>query len=127
MSDFNPVTLYFILHEGMGAWLWLLIALAVALLAGIVLGFARLRRARRPAKRPLLIALAVGLVTALAFTFLVPAWSLTGPGALGTPIDYAVAFLFALVPGAIAAAAVFFLAAMRCAGMARTDQDRAVI
>lgn len=119
MSDFNPVTLYFILHEAMGAWLWLLAALAVALLAGIVFGFRRLRNASRSAKRPLLMALAVGLATALAFTFIVPIWSLAGPGALGTPVDYAFAFLFALVPGGIVGSAVFFLAAMRCAGLAK--------
>jgi len=119
MSDFNPVTLYFILHEAMGAWLWLLAALAIVLLVGIVLGAARLRRARHPAKRQLLMALAAGLATAVAFTFLVPMWTLAGPGALAGPIDYVFAFLFALVPGGIVGSAVFFLAAMRCAGMAR--------
>lgn len=119
MSEFNPVTLFFILREGMGIWLWLLMALAAVLLAGIVLGFLRLRRAGQPAKRPLLAALAAALAVATVFTFLVPMWSMSGPGALGAPVDYLFAFLIALVPGGIAGAAVFFLAATRCAGRAR--------
>lgn len=119
MGDFNPVTLFFILREGMGIWLWLLMALAAVLLAGIVIGFARLRRAGQPAKRPLLMALAVGLATAVLFTFLVPMWSLSSPAALGAFVDYLFAFLIALVPGGIAGAAVFFLAALRCAGRAK--------
>jgi len=35
MSDFDPVTLFFIASESFGAWLWLLLGLAIALLAGI--------------------------------------------------------------------------------------------
>lgn len=119
MSDFNPITLYYILHEGMGAWLWLLLALAGALLAGIVASFLKLRRAGRPARRPLLMALAVALVAAVAFTFLVPAWTLAGPGALTGPIDYASAFLFALVPAGLIGSAAFFLATARCVRNAR--------
>lgn len=118
MSDFNPVTLYHILYEGMGAWLWLLLALGLALLAGIVNGFIRLRRAGRPAKRPLTAALVAGLVTALVFTFLVPMWSLAGPGAFNAALDYVAAFVFALVPGAIVGSAVFVMAAMRCSAKA---------
>ena len=45
MSDFNPVTLFFILSEGMGGWLWLLLGAALLLLCGIVFGLTRLRRA----------------------------------------------------------------------------------
>ena len=33
MSDFNPVTLFFILSESLGGWLWVLVALAFLLLA----------------------------------------------------------------------------------------------
>ncbi len=120
MNDFNLTTIYFILSEGMGFWLWALVALALVLLAGIVAGFVKLRGAGRPAKRPLMAALVTGLLTTVVFTFLVPAWTLTGPGALSAPIDYVFAFLFALVPGGIVASAVFFLAAMKCAGRART-------
>lgn len=120
MSDFNPTTIYFILAESMGFWLWALLALALVLLAGIVTGIVKLRGAGRPARRPLTAALVTGLLTTVAFTFLVPSWTLTGPGALTGPIDYAFAFLFALMPGGIVGSAVFFLAAMKCAGRART-------
>jgi hypothetical protein len=120
MSDFNPVTLSFILYESLGAWLWFLLASGVVLLAGIAFGLLRLRRASRSARHPLLIALGAGLATAVAFTFLVPIWTLADPGALTGPIDYAFAFLFALVPGGIVGSAVFVLAAMRCAGRAGT-------
>ena len=77
-------------------------------------------RSSRSAKRPLLIALAVGLVMAVAFTFLVPVWTLTDPGALTGPIDYAFAFLFALVPASMFGSAVFSLVAMKCASRAKT-------
>ena len=48
MSDFDPVTLFFIASESFGAWLWLLLGLAIALLAGIVASALMLRRAGRP-------------------------------------------------------------------------------
>lgn len=115
MSDFDPVTLFFIARESLGVWLWLLLGLAVVLLAGIAGGVLKLRRAGRPATRPLMAALIVGAVATLAATFAVPGWTLAGPGALGSAIDYAFAILFALVPGASIGALVFMLAASRCA------------
>lgn len=115
MSDFNPVTLFFILHEGLGPWLWVLLGLAVVLLAGIVSSFVKLRRAGRPVSRSILAAVVAGLITAAALTFVVPIWTLADPSALSAPIDYAVAFGFALVPGVAIASLVFMLAARRCA------------
>lgn len=114
MSDFNPATLFYILHESLGLWLWALLALAFGLLTGIVSSFVKLRRAGRTAVRPILVALLAGLISAAALTFAVPIWTLADPGALSAPIDYAIAFAFALVPGAIAASLVFILAAHRC-------------
>lgn len=115
MSDFDPVTLYFILAESFGPWLWALLALAAILLIGVVAGFVRLRRARRPVFKPLLAAIVAGLATAAALLFAVPAWTLADPSALSAPVDYAFAFLVALVPGAIVASGVFMLAARRSA------------
>ncbi len=115
MSDFDPVTLYFIVHESFGVWLWLLLGLAVILLIGIAGGVLKLRRAGRPATRPVMAALIVGAIATLAAMFAVPGWTLAGPGALGAAIDYVSAVLFALVPGAIVGALVFMLAASRCA------------
>lgn len=116
MSDFNPVTVFFILYESMGVWLWPLLGLALLLLAGIIMSALKLRRAGRPVKRPIVMAVVVGLIAAVAVTFAVPAWTLAGPGALGAAVDYAFAFLFALVPGAVVASLVFMMAARRCAG-----------
>lgn len=112
MSDFDLATIYFILSESMGIWLWVLLALALVLLAGIVTGVVRLRKTDRPAKRPLTIALVTGLATTAIFTFLVPVWTLTGPGAFSAPVDYLFAVLLALVPGAIAGSAVFAILAL---------------
>ena len=118
MSDFNPVTLFFILSESMGGWLWALVALAVLLLAGIVAGIIKLRRTNQPARRMLIAALLAGLATTVVFAFLVPAWTLAGPGALGAPVDILFAVLLALVPGAAVGAAVFAGMALGCAGRA---------
>lgn len=115
MSDFNPETLFFIVYESMGLWLWLLLGLAVVLLIGIVTSAIRLHRSGRPMTRPVMAAVIVGLLASVAITFVVPAWTLAGADALTGAIDYAFAFLFALVPGAILAALVFMMAANRCA------------
>jgi hypothetical protein len=115
MSDFDPVTLFFIASESFGAWLWLLLGLAIALLAGIVASALMLRRAGRPPTRPVIAALVVGAVATLAATFAVPGWTLAEPGALAAAIDYLFAILFALVPGATIGALIFMLAANRCA------------
>jgi FtsH-binding integral membrane protein len=115
MSEFDPVTLFFILFESMGVWLWQLLGLALVLLVGIVASAAKLHRAQRPMRLPIIGALLVGLIVAVAATFAVPLWTHAGPGALGAAVDYAFAFLFALVPGAIAGSLIFMLAAARCA------------
>jgi hypothetical protein len=115
VSDFNPVTLFFILQESLGVWLWLLLALALVLLVGIVMSARKLRRAGRPASRPVGAALVVGLAVAAAATYAMPVWTLADPGGLSAAVDYVVAFLFALVPGGIAGSLIFMLAARHCA------------
>lgn len=125
MSDFDLMTIYFILAESMGIWLWVLAGLAVVLGIGVIAGIMRLRTAGRPAKRPVTAALiAGGLVTAIFF-FLVPAWTSTNASALAAPIDYIFAVLFALVPGSIVGALIFFLAANRCEAKHRTMLETA--
>lgn len=114
MSDFNPASLFFILYESMGAWLWVLLGLALALLVGIVMSALKLHRADLPMRRPLTAAIVVGLIASIASTFAMPAWTLADVGALSGTLDYVFAFLFALVPGAVVAALVFMLAARRC-------------
>lgn len=61
------------------------------------------------------MALIIGLIATVAATFVVPTWTLTDVGALSGTLDYALAFVFALVPGAAVAALVFMLGARRCA------------
>jgi hypothetical protein len=114
MSTFDPVTLFFILYETFGVWLWVLLVTALALLAGIISAFVKLRRARCPVAPPIWMAVAAGVVAAMGFTFAVPIWSFADPGALSGLVDYLIAFSIALVPGAIVAALVFMLAARRC-------------
>lgn len=115
MSDFDPVTVFFILYESMGIWLWLLLCLAVVFLVGIVVSALRLYRSGAPMRRPLVAALIVGIIVAATATFAVPVWTLADVGALSAGVDYAFAFLFALVPGAVAAALAYVLAAHGCA------------
>jgi len=122
MSDFNPVTLFFILSESMGGWLWLLLVAAVLLLGGIAFGLGRLRRAGRPAKRPLMAAAIVGTVATIVFTFLMPAWTLAGIDAFASALDVAIAVLLALIPGIMIAALVFTMASLRCASRAPRTQ-----
>lgn len=112
MSDFNPVILFFILSESIGAWLWVLVALALLLLAAILAGTMRLRKNGTSTRRPLVTALLAGLATTVIFTFLVPVWTLAGPGALGAPIDILFAILIALIPGSVVAAALFAIMAL---------------
>ena len=112
MSDFNPVTLFFILSESLGGWLWVLVPLVLLLLAAIVASVRKLRNNGTPARRPLVTALLAGLATTVVFTFLVPVWTLAGPGALGAPIDILFAVLIALIPGGAVAAALFAIMAL---------------
>lgn len=114
MSEFDSVSLFHILYESMGAWLWLLLAAALGLLVGIAASALRLRRAGRPTKRPLVAAMIVGLIVAFAATFAIPSWTLADVGALSSASDYAFAFLFALLPGAIVGAIVFIFVAGQC-------------
>lgn len=115
MSDFNPVTLFHIFYESVGLWLWPLLFLATLVLYAIVSGLRILRVAGRPATRPLIATVVVGLATAVVFTFLVPFWTHADPGSLSAPVDYVFAFLIALAPAGVVASLVFSLAARRCA------------
>ena len=114
MSDFNPVSMFFILYESMGVWLWLLLGLAAVLLAGIFLTMRNLLRTGASLRRPVLMAVIVGVAVAVLATWAVPVWTLAGPGALSAGIDYLFAFLFALVPGAIVGAIAFILLPRFC-------------
>lgn len=115
MNDFHPVTMFFIAREMFGTWLWVLIALALILLYGIVSGIMRLRAADAAAGRPLGMGLLVGLLVTAAVFFLLPMWSGAPLSAINGGIDYAIGILLALIPGAIAGTAVFSVASRHCA------------
>ncbi len=118
MSDFNPVTLFFIAWETFGVWLLAPVVLGLVLLAGVVTGIGKLRRVGRPARRPLRAALAMGTLATVIFTLLVPKWTLAGIDALAGPVDWLFAVLIALVPSVLIAMAVFSVASRKCAARA---------
>ena len=64
-------------------------------------------RVLTPARRPLVTALLVGLVTTIVLVFLVPVWTLAGPGALGGSVDVLFAAQPVPVPGGVAGSSVF--------------------
>lgn len=113
MTDFNPVTLCFVLFESMGVWLFLVVGVAVFLLVGVIVTTLRLRHGGRPAKRPAMAAIAATLLVTVVFFFLVPSWTLAGISALSGVVDYVFAALLALVPGIAAGMVMFMLAARR--------------
>ncbi|WP_022728594.1 DUF5368 family protein [Fodinicurvata sediminis] len=112
MSEFDPVSLFFILYESFGSWFWPAVILALLFLAGIIVGFVLLRRKGQPFGRPILIALALGAVTTFVATLLAPAWTHADLGALGSIVDILAAVALALVPGAVAAILAFLLVAV---------------
>lgn len=115
MSDFNPVTLFHITSESFGIWLWVVLAAGLLLIAGVVTGFARLRRAGRSPRRPLTAALIVLAVATTVFTLLMPRWTLAGLDAMAAPVDWFIAILLALVPASLMSMAAFSVASRKCA------------
>lgn len=116
MEDFNPVTMFAIMQESLGSWLWAFVVIALVLIVGVASGFFKLRSVRGPFKRPFLAALIAGIITTAIFFMLVPGWTLASFGALGSTVDYIIATLLALIPGGAVAALVFSIASRRCTG-----------
>lgn len=115
MQELDPIAMLSILMETLGMWFWVLLAVAVVLLLGVIGGAVRLRRARASLKRPIRATLIIGVLATLVAYFLIPRWSQADPGSFRGGIDYITAVLLALVPGAMTAALVFSLAARQCA------------
>jgi len=112
MNDFDPLVLFFVVRESFGVWFWPWAAGVALVLLAVLFAAVRVVRRHRFG-RTFGRALLAGLVTAVLVTALVPLWTAVGPGALSDAVDLAFAFLFALVPGAFVAAAVFVLCAFR--------------
>ena len=115
MDNFNPFTMFAILQESLGLWLWGLLLIALVLIIGVVSGAMKLRFARRSLKRPVIAAVLAGSVATAIFLMLVPSWTMATHGALNGPVDYLAAILIACIPGGGITAMVFSMASWRCA------------
>ncbi|MGE4369524.1 MAG: hypothetical protein AB7E12_07575 [Burkholderiaceae bacterium] len=113
MSDFNPVSVFYIAWETLAAWFWPLLVAGVALFIGVMLGLRRLRKARRSATRPVVVALLWGLAATALGTLALPYLTHAPVGVLASLVDFLVAFLLALVLGAAVFAVAFTVAAHR--------------
>lgn len=115
MEDFNPITMFAILRESLGPWLWGLLLIALVLVVGVVSAAMKLRSARRSPKHPIIAAALAGGVATAIFFMLVPGWTMATHAALNGPVDYLAAILIAFIPGGGIAAMVFSMASWRCA------------
>ena len=113
MSDFNPLSMFYIASEIFGTWFWPLVVIALVLLYGVVSGFRRLRQRGLSAGGPLFGALVAGLVVTIFAAWWVPASTDSGFSALGGFIDYALAIGMALAIGLGAFALVFSVLARK--------------
>ena len=113
MSDFNPLSIFYIASEVFGAWFWPLVVVALVLLYGVVSGFRRLRRRGLSVGGPLFGGLLVGLVATVFAAWWVPASTDASVSALGGVIDYLMVIAMALAIGLGAFALVFSILARR--------------
>jgi hypothetical protein len=106
MSDFDPVVLFSILQESLDTLFWPVLGGAAVL--GLAVVAAAVRAAGRGRfGRTLLHGAVAGVVVAAVAFVLVPAWTQADLASLGGVTDVVLALLFALAPGAVAAAVVF--------------------
>ncbi len=113
MSDFNPLSMFYVVFEMFGAWFWLLVVIALALLYGVVSGFRLLRRRGLSVGAPLFGGLVVGLVATVLAALLLPASTSASVSALGGVIDYIMLVVMALVIGLGVFALVFSVLARK--------------
>lgn len=115
MSDFDPVSLFYIALKSLNIWFWPVVVVAVLLLLGVITGFRKLRKYGKSAGRPLFTSLIAGLLATGVGVATLP--SLTGASLsdLSGAIDYILVFVMALGVGLAVFALVFSVAARRCA------------
>ena len=113
MSDFNPLSLFYIASELFGSWFWPLVVVALLLLYGVVSGFRGLRRRGLSAGSPLLGGLVVGLVATVLATWWVPQSTHAELSAFTSMLDYLMVIALALAIGLGVFALVFSILARR--------------
>lgn len=113
MSDFHPLSLFRLAQEMLLGWFWPLAILAVLLLAGVWLGFRRLRRQARSVAWPLMVALLLGLAGTAIATLLLPYLTHASLSVFGSVIDFIVALALSSLFGLAVFAVVFTVAAFR--------------
>lgn len=106
MSDFDAVVLFSILQESLDSLFWPVLGAAAVLALAVVAAAVRAAGGGRFGRTLRHGAAAGAVATAIAFV-LVPAWTQADLGSLNGATDIMLALLFALAPGAVAAAVVF--------------------
>ena len=113
MSDFHPISLFYLAREMLPGWFWPLVILALLLLAGVWLGFRRLRRSGRSPAGPLMVALLLGLASTAIVTLVLPYLTHASLSVFGSLVDFIVALGLSSLFGLGVFAAVFAVAAFR--------------
>lgn len=115
MSDFNPVSLYFIAQASLGSWFWPLVILLILLVLGAFSGWRALRRAQRSAKRPLVASALVWVAATIVVTLALPWWTSAPLSSYNSVLDVFLAVIMAASVSFTVALLVFSLAARKCA------------
>ena len=113
MSDFNPLSLFYIASELFGTWFWPLVVIALALLYGVVSGFRHLRRRGLSAGAPLMGGLVVGFIATVLATWWVPQTTHANLSAFASLLDYLAVFAIAVGMGLGVFALVFSILARK--------------
>ena len=114
MSDFSPVSLFYMAWATLQHWFWPMVIAVVLLVLGVAFSLRSLRRNKRSAARPVLAGVLAGLVATAVATVLFPYATHSDLSALGTAIDFITALGLALILGLAVFAAIFTVVAWRC-------------
>lgn len=115
MSDFNPVSLYFIAHASLGIWFWPVVIVLILLVLGSLTGWRALRRVERSARRPLMASGLVWIAATIAVTLALPWWTGASLTSYNSVLDVFLAIIMAASISFTLALLVFSLAARKCA------------
>ncbi|OXR50046.1 hypothetical protein PuT2_04570 [Pusillimonas sp. T2] len=120
MSDFNPLSLFYIVSEIFSVWFWPLLIITLLLLWGVVSSFKKLRRRGLSAGGALFAGLLAGFIATVLATWLLPYSSHADLSAFTAFVDFLAVLAMALVAGLGAFALVFTVMARRRIASARS-------